>query len=115
MSKKSLKVEDFVDLLKDDRVKDVLIERLSESLTLIIEGVFNRLVDAYSKKLDLQVEQSSKELISNHCEAQSLKLVDLEHENELLRTRLDQIEVDVRRNNLVIHGLVETAVSSQLD
>src|SRR5688572_30724018 len=114
MAKKGMKVDEFIDLLKEDRVQDVLMERLSVSLVPIIEGIFNRLVDAFSKKLDLQVEQASRELIASHCEIQSRKLASLEGENESLRTRLDQAEVDLRRNNLVIHGLAESEGPPQL-
>lgn len=45
MAKKGIRVDDFINLLKNERVTKTLIEKLSVKLILVIEGVFNHLVD----------------------------------------------------------------------
>ena len=111
MARKSAKVDDLLEQLKDERV----IERLIVCLTPVIEDIFNRFVDAFSTKLESLVERSSYDLITKHCESQVQRLNTLEEENESLKVRLDQAEVELRQNNLIIHGLEESVVQTGLE
>lgn len=45
MAKKRVRVDDFINLLKNEQVTDTLVEKLSVKLVLVIEGVFNHIVD----------------------------------------------------------------------
>lgn len=107
MSKKGQKIDDLLDLLKDDRVMEVLISRLTTSITPAIEGVFNSFVEAFSTKLESLVERSTQELINKHCEALHIRIASLESENDLLKSRLNETENNLRLDSLVIHGLRE--------
>lgn len=112
MAKKGAKVDDLLEQLKDDRVSEFLLARLTASLTPVIEGIFNRLVDAYSTRLDQLVESHCHDLIARHCESQDRKTRALEEENDALKSRLDLAEADSKMNNLVIHGLEEAVMQS---
>lgn len=122
MSKKGIRVDDFLEAMHDDRVTDFLAVRLMSSLTTMIEKIvettFDKHVAAFTAKIEKLVEQAAsemKETCTNRHEAQSLKLLSLEQENTLLRLKVDELDNLSRLNNLVIHGLPETTDNTSTD
>ena len=121
MSKKSLKVDDILDLVTDDRVVDVLAARLAsddrviDSLAIrlttifspIMEALFNKLADNFLAKLEVMVEKVSKEFLTKSCEPLYQRMSSLEDENTRLKAQLEENERNTRLNNLVVHGLPE--------
>jgi len=109
MSKKGPKLDDMFDqLVHDERLMEILITRLTERLTPIIKGIFDKYAEEFTSKLKGMVEGHAEEFISAHCESENQRTTALELENEQLRAHINEIENDQRLNNLIICGLAET-------
>ena len=110
MAKKSAaRIDELLEQLKDDRVTETLLVRLTDAFMPIIEGIVNRLFDAFAAKLESNVEKTSKESINRHAEIQEQKMAALGEEINMVKSRIEVIEVDARLNNLIIHGIEESS------
>jgi len=59
MAKKNVWQDELIELLKDDEVTEFYLARITDSLTPIIGGIFNHLVDNFIKaKLESLVERN---------------------------------------------------------
>ena len=116
MSKKSTKVDKLVDLLKDEKVTELLVERLETTLSPAIEDMIERKLDKIIEKVLLKlnpiIEVTVKASIDAHQEKLLQQLSNLEATNTKLRIRLDHAETESRAVNLMIHGLVELDAQS---
>src|SRR6218665_175549 len=89
------------------KVMAAIMARLTVDITPVIKDVFNSFVDEFSTKLEKLVEKSAKDLIDKHCEALNNKVTSLESENDILKSRMNEVENNLRLDNLMIHGLME--------
>lgn len=105
MSKNGPKINDRVGLVLDDRVIQVLFERLTTCLSPNVKALVNKFIEKFEAKLEELVEKLSADYVSKSCDKQSHKIVALKTENEQLKLRLDGLEGSLRLENLVIHGL----------
>lgn len=103
MAKKSVKAEDLAELLKDEKVMEVLVARLDTMLEKKVESIIERVL----LKINPVIEQMVKDMLSARCDKMQLKQTHLEEQNEELGRRLDLAEMETRQNNLVVHGLPE--------
>src|SRR5688572_2520532 len=111
MAKKSAaRIDELLEQLKDDRVTETLLVRLTDAFMPIIEGIVNRLFDAFAAKLESNVQKTSKESINRHAEMQEQKMAALGEEINMVKSRIEVIEVDARLNNLIIHGIEESSL-----
>lgn len=107
MSKKGVKVEDLIEVVQDEKILDILEQRMLLKLSTTIEGLFDKLIERAAAKLETLVENAAKDLITKHCEFQSSQILEIKEENALTQVRLDDLEVNLRLDNLVVRGLAE--------
>lgn len=107
MAKRAQKIDELLDLLKEEKVMAAIMARLTVDITPVIKDVFNSFVDEFSTKLEKLVEKSAQDLIDKHCEALNNKVTSLESENDILKSRMNEVENNLRLDNLMIHGLME--------
>src|SRR6218665_1802313 len=95
------KVDDFLELLKNERVIESIVNLIKDALAPVFEGtcIVNRLIGDFDGKL----------------EKQNQKILSLEEDTRMIETRLEAFEVDARSNNLLIHGLEELTLLSDSD
>lgn len=108
MSKKASRVDELVELLKDEKIAEVLVARLEE----LIERKLDKIIEKVLLKLNPIVEAMVATSVAAQQEVLQKKLNDLETENNKLKTRLDIVETEGRATNLMIHGLPEENVDS---
>ena len=92
MAKKAIKLDDIAELVEDSIEKklDVTIERIIIKLIPTIDKIVK---DLLTPQLDLVKKNQTQ----------------LHVDNAQLRSRLDQIETEIRLNSLLLHGLAETS------
>lgn len=73
------------------------------------------IVEVFSCKLQDLVVQSAAALTSSHCEAQSQQISKLETVNAQLTRRLDEVDTQMRQDNLVFYGLPEAMDSPMVE
>src|SRR6218665_2337807 len=95
-TKLDTKVDDFLELLKDERVTESIVNLIKDAIAPVFEGIVNRLIGDFDGKL----------------EKQNQKILNLEEDTRRIETRLEAFEVDARSNNLLIHGLEELTLLS---
>lgn len=98
-TKLDTKVDDFLELLKDERVTESIVSLIKGALAPVFEDIVNRLIGDFDGKL----------------EKQNQKILSLEEDTRRIETRLEAFEVDARSNNLLIHGLEESTLLSDSD
>src|SRR6218665_1290080 len=114
MAKKgSLKADELLDLLNnDERIMETIMSRLEKTFMPTIERIIEKLATFLSAKLDAMIDQCIQKL----TEEQGIITSALESENKLLRTKVDDLEVYMRLNNLVIYGLdVKPTIDNESD
>lgn len=111
MAKKAAKVDELMELLKDDKVSMFLVERLETSLAPALEIMIEKKIDIIIAKIMLKIDpiidKKINNLMKDKLEIMQSKQTHLEEQNAHLRGRLSQLEVDARSNNLMIHGVEE--------
>jgi len=111
MSKKpAMKPEDLFETVKDPRIIELITNEIKDNILSIIESSFNKLAQSFLSKLESMVEKASSDLISRSCETFHQKISTLEKENTHLALQLEASEKTARLNNLVVHGLPESAL-----
>jgi len=117
MSKKSAKsdakTDDLLESIQDDRIINVLTSRLFTCLTPLFEDLFHKLAKDLKSEVKQMVKEVSVEVMSKINDDILEKIHHLEEENSCLRTRLDDMEIYSRLDNIVIHGLPEKSVTSE--
>ena len=120
MSRRSLKFDDLLDMIQDDRIVDVLTTRLKPNISAsiqatveanisaTIEASFNKLADKFLSRLETIVEKVTNDHLSKFSETLHKKISALEEENSRLKVLLEESEKNTRLNNLVIHGIPES-------
>src|SRR6218665_2137994 len=98
-TKSDTKVDDFLELLKDERVTESIVSLIKGALAPVFEDIVNRLIGDFDGKL----------------EKQNQKILSLEEDTRRIETRLEAFEVEARSNNLLIHGLEESTLLSDSD
>jgi hypothetical protein len=102
MPPKKVITDDIVEALLDPRVVDAL----GKALGATISGIVEARLDAKLRELLDSVEA----LRADNTKA--LKAVtELQRENDALRSRVDDLDVYSRMDNLIIHGIVESSFS----
>lgn len=104
MPKKDTRLEELAELLKDDKITQLLVEKLDEML----EKKLDKVVERVLLKLNPILEEKISEHVAVQFDKLQCKHSHLEEENNQLRARLDQMETEARLPNLVFHGLAET-------
>lgn len=123
MSKKSLKVDDLLDIVQDERIVSVLTTRVKADLDLTatikatIEASFNKMAEKFLSKLENMVEKMvekyTNKIVSKSCEILHAKIAALEDTNSHLKFQLEESEKTARLNNIVIHGIPESPSGSE--
>lgn len=116
MAKKSvglgLKSEELIDLIEhDDRVINAIMLRIEHSLTQTIERVFDKLALSLTQRVDEMVEHR----LQQHSADQNRITSGLEKENQMLRSKVDDLETYMKLDNLIIHGLEVSTTSEDND
>lgn len=109
MSKKkeTVKAEDLLEALQDDRIIELLSLRLTKILTPTLEKIFNGFAIAFTSKLEELVEKSAESVLSKHCEKLNQNMSSLGEENHQLKLRIEDLERQSKQESLIIHGLGE--------
>jgi hypothetical protein len=115
MSKKNLKAEDLIELMKDEKVADAMLSHLSIGIQATIDKHFTRLEERFTERMERLVEKTAGELVKRAFEEQNIKINQLEDENKLLKQRVDEYDVLLRLDNLIIHGLTEESNITSTD
>lgn len=113
-AKVDAKVDELVELLKDDKVTQLLIEKLdSPTIEDMLERKLDKIIEKILLKINPIIEKSVNDLMSAQLQKLNQKQAQLEQENDQLRVRLDQFDTEARLSSLVIHGLVESEVAHE--
>lgn len=114
MSKKGTKVEELIELLKDEKATEFMIDKLGDSwspaIEIMLEKKIDKIIDRILLKLDPIIEKKINNLIGTQLDSIQLKQTNLEKENSNLLSRLSQLESEARLPNLVFHGVEEAPV-----
>lgn len=98
-------MDDFIDLLKDEKAAEPFLERIVVLLTPIIDSMFDAKLDKkleiLNNKLDKLIDSSSRDSHQTH----SQKVIDLEKTKDALSNRVDSLEAELRLDSLIFHGL----------
>src|SRR6218665_1756493 len=102
MAKKSSpKGDEWLDLLNnDERIMETIMSRLEKTFMPTIERIIEKLATSLPAKLHAMIDQRIQKL----TEEQGIITSALESENKL-RTKVDNLEVHMRLDNLAIYGL----------
>src|SRR6218665_307905 len=114
MAKKSSpKADELLDLLNnDERIMETIMSRLEKTFMPTIERIIEKLATSLPAKLHAMIDQRIQKL----TEEQGIITSALESENKLLRTKVDDLEVHMRLDNLVIYGLdVNSTIGNKSD
>lgn len=116
MAKKAAaKVEEIIEILRDDKATEVIIGKLGDTWAPAIKIMLNekvdKIVDEVLLKLDSIMEKKIKELVSPQLEIIQQKYDKIEDENLHLRSRISPLEAETRLSDLVLHGLEEKLAS----
>lgn len=115
MSKKSAKTaDDLVEQVLDDRVINALVTRLTACLTPVFEQLFDKLAKSFTLTLETLVEKTATEVAMRECGALTQKINDLEEENAALKLRVEEVAINYRMDNLVVHGLPESSYAESV-
>lgn len=127
MAKKATKVEELVELVKEEKVTQLLVDRLTQTLSPaideilerkldeilekkldgIIEKKLDKIIDRILNKLNPFVEKNITAQITAHTKKLQNKQNLLEDEIDRLQNKVDRMEAEARLPNLVICGLQE--------
>lgn len=117
MAKKTYKSDELIEALKDERVTDSLIERLTKLLSPTINAILDEKLDkkldeklnlfaaAINEKLDTIIDRSTK--ANDQITDLSQKVKSLEDSNDTLRSQVDALISAQRINTLLFHGVEE--------
>lgn len=106
MAKNGTKIDEFVDLIQDDRVASAIRTCLLADInSKTIEAMLAKLSATLIATLRADLEKFTTDLISERINSLSLRTTSLEKENQALSQRLDALETSARLNNLIIHGI----------
>lgn len=114
MAKREKKVEELLELMKDEKVTELMVDRLvslSPAIEEILERKIDKIIDKVLAKINPVIKETIDNQITTHFEILQAKQALLEMENDRLRIRLDHMETEARQPNLVIYGLPETEIS----
>lgn len=106
MAKKSAKIDEFVELIHDDRVASAIRTCLSADINVTIEAMFAKLTATFMATIRADLEKFATGLISETTKTLTSKISTLEEENRTLSQRLDTLETSARQKNLIIHGII---------
>lgn len=110
-----MKIDELAELLKDEKMTDLLVERLerSESFNPAIEDMLDKKldkkIDKILFKLDPIIDKKVKLILQDKLSEVQENQSQLRDENAQLRNRVTQLETELRLANLVLHGLEETS------
>lgn len=108
------KGEELIELLKDDKATEFMIDKLKDSwspaIETMLEKKIDKIIDKILLKLDPIIEKKINNLIGAQLDNIQMKQSNLEEENNNLRSRLSQLESEARLSNLVFHGVEEAPV-----
>lgn len=105
MAKKGTKIDEFVDIIHNNRVVSAIRTCLSADINSTIEAMFAKLSATLIATLCADLEKFTTDLISEHTNSLSLRTTSLEDENRALSQRFDALETSATLNNLIIHGV----------
>lgn len=107
MSKKSFKVDELVEAVVEEKVLDAIIARLDEKITKTIQ----KLLKAQTDELKASMEKIACNVAEKLIAPVNDKIDILSKENTVLKSRIEQLEVYSRSDNLIFHGLPESDTS----
>lgn len=114
MARKSTKVDELVELLKDEKSTELIVERLEESIYMspkieaMLEKKLDKIIDKILLKLDPIIDKKINDLLHDQLEVVQDNLTQIRDENTRLRSRISQLETEARLSDLVLHGVEES-------
>ena len=93
--------------LKDDKVADAILSRLSVGISSTIDSLFTKFEVSFTERMERMVERMTGDLVKKACDEQDRRITALENENKLLKQQTSEFDVVMRMDNLVIHGVPE--------
>jgi len=108
MSRKTVKTDDLIEALVDDRVMQALRSIIKSMFAEQFSEFTSQLKETVESLVNKRVTESLEELVQPF----SMKIDDLKKENSELRAQLESTEVYSRLDNLILHGIPESRSES---
>ena len=116
MARKASRVDDFVDLVGEERVADAIRTCIRSDLDSTIEVMFEKLSAKFITTVQQSLENFATHQVTQQVAEATAPLIQqiskLEEQNQGLNLRVDNLENSARLSNILIHGLPSKAWST---
>lgn len=108
MSKKATKTDELVEALCDERVLSKFLDKITSEVNSKLESKFNELIEEMNEKLKISIEKIVEEKTKQ-------SLIPIRNELSSVDERIDVLEANSIKNDLIIVGLLRNSMDKEND